>query len=206
MPKIKLYFLIVFNLLFIGSISAQIPAAGQTLQPSVGQFSADDLKNIADGIGRISKTLDGLNAKMNNFAATFSSNQGLKLDEKQQKILFAFEVLNRAEQRLNNLQNLKLTLSDKQTALRLQSARNSDNLLPESIDRYVSTRGSLNAEQLRDLRRQALYKEKSDISNLLADIENSLRSSNEEIRETEMFLANIRRRIFPQIAQELSDF
>jgi RNA processing factor Prp31 len=119
--------------------------------------------------------------------------------------LIAFEFLNRAEQRLLSLQNLKLSLAERQTAFRLQLARITDDLLPESIDRYVSTRGTTNAEQLREIRRQALQREKNDLSILLNEINNNLNEINNEILETEMFLKTLRRRIFPEIEKEISD-
>lgn len=93
---------------------------------------------------------------MKKFSETFSSNQGLRLSEKQQQLLFAFEILNRAEQRLATLQTLKLTFAEKQTVLRLQLSRITDDLLPQSVNRYVALRGTTNVDQLKQIRRQAL--------------------------------------------------
>jgi hypothetical protein len=181
--------------------------------PPVNSVSANELarltapvENISREITNVSQSLENLNKNLFNFFTNFSSNQGLKLSEKQQKMLYAFEILNRAEQRLANLQKLKLDLTEKQTAIRLQNARIADDLLPESIDRYISTRGTTNAEQLREIRRQALTREKYELSAALADIQNSLQETNTEIRQTENFLRNIRRRVFPEIEKELTDF
>jgi hypothetical protein len=126
------------------------------------------------------------------------------LTEKQQRLLMAFEVLNRSEQRLVNLQKLKLELSEKQTTFRLQLARINDDSLPESIDRYVSTRGTTNAEQIRDIRRQALLKEKFEITTLLNDMSRDLENINHEIRQMENLLRTIRQRLFPEIEKEIS--
>ena len=160
---------------------------------------------IANELVKVSKSVDDLNKKLKNFSDTFTSNQGLRLTDKQQKLLIAFEFLNRAEQRLLSLQNLKLSLSEKQTTFRLQLARINDDLLPQSIDRYVSTRGTTDAEQLREIRRQALQREKNDLTNLIYEIQNDLSSVNNEITETDSFLKNLRRRIFPEIEKEISD-
>jgi hypothetical protein len=73
----------------------------------------------------------------------------------------AFEILNRAEQRLVNLQKMRLDIAERQSPMRLQLERLNIDLLPQSIDRYVSTRGTLNAEELKDIRRQVLGKEKT---------------------------------------------
>lgn len=142
---------------------------------------------------------------MKKFFETFSTNQGLKLSEKQSRILFAFEILNRAEQRIATLQTLKLTFAERQTALRLLLARITDDSLPQSIDRYVSLRGTTNAEQLREIRRQALQKEKYELTKLLDELQNNINEINEEIRQTELFLKSIRQRIFGEIDKELSD-
>jgi Skp family chaperone for outer membrane proteins len=160
---------------------------------------------IANELVKISKSVEDLNKKLKNFSDTFTSNQGLRLTDKQQKLLIAFEFLNRAEQRLVSLQNLKLNLSEKQTSTRLQLARINDDLLPESIDRYVSLRGTTNAEQLREIRRQALQREKNDLTNLIYEIQRDLNEINAEINETDLFLKNLRRRIFPEIEKEISD-
>ena len=163
------------------------------------------IENISDKLSEITKSLNLLNEKLQKFSETFSSNQGLKLNENQQTILAAFEYLNRAEQRLATLQKLKIDLSEKQTAIRLQFADIEDQLRPESVDRSVAFRGTTNAEQLRENRRQALNREKTELSTLISDIQNSLNETNTEIRETEQFLRRIRQRIFPAIEREISD-
>ncbi|HEY0428148.1 MAG TPA: hypothetical protein VGC76_10235, partial [Pyrinomonadaceae bacterium] len=121
------------------------------------------------------------------------------------KLLIAFEFLNRSEQRMASLQTLKLTLSERQTTIRLQLAKITDDLLPESIDRYVSMRGTTNAEQLRDIRRQSLTREKNELTTLVYEIQRDLNDINEEIAQTDMFLKNLRKKLFPEVEKEISD-
>lgn len=71
------------------------------------------IENISEKLTSIAGSLKSLNEKLENFAKTFSSNQGLRLTEKQQTILLAFELLNRSEQRLSILKLLKIDLSVK---------------------------------------------------------------------------------------------
>lgn len=208
--KSKALFLLTFFF-----ISAHI-ISGQGTRPSVANVPntnstapypspQNPSEVIANELVKVSRSVEELNIKLKNFSDTFTSNQGLRINDKQQKLLMAFEFLNRAEQRLVSLQNLRLILSERQSAFRLQLARITDDLLPESIDRYVSTRGTTNAEQLRQIRRQALERERGDLSNLLGQIQSDLSEINREIIETELFLKNIRRRIFPEIEKEISD-
>lgn len=182
----------------------------QNIQPNTVQNenivqSTYFIENIAKEMAKISKSVEELNKRLEKFSETFSSNQGIRLTERQQKLLVAFEFLNRAEARMVSLQNLKLNLTEKQTTVRLQLARITDDLLPASIDRYVSLRGTTNAEELRDIRRQALLKEKYDLTRTVSEIQNDLNEINEEIRYTDIFLKSIRRRIFPEIEKEISD-
>lgn len=172
-------------------------------------FSQDDvpaqIENISEKVSDISKSLNELNKILKNFSDTFSSNQGLQLSERQQRILAAFEYLNRAENRLATLENLKIDLTEKQTSVRLKYSEVEDNLRRESIDRNVALRGTTNAEELREIRRQALNREKNELNSLIIEIENSIRETEEEIRQTKMFLNNIRQRIFPAIEREIRD-
>lgn len=202
--KIKSIFLLTFLL----SVSFQIfpQNASQQIQNTNSSVQTESqLNQINENLTNITKSLNTLTQGWKKFFDTFNSNQGIRLSEKQQQLLLAFEILNRAEQRIVNLQKLKLEFTEKQTNFRLQLARINDDSLPESIDRYVSTRGTTNAEQLREIRRQALYREKNELTNALRDIENDLEKTNDEIRQTEQFVRNIRQRLFPQIEKELSD-
>lgn len=165
----------------------------------------DPVANIANEVVNIAKSLETLNKKLQYFTETFSSNQGLKLTDKQQKLLAAFEFLNRAEQRLATLQKLKIDLAEKQSSIKTKLSEIDDALRPESIDRSVSLRGSLNAEELRDHRRQILFKERNEHFVLLNEILHTLNDTSVEIKQTEQFLKNIRQRIFPEIEKELSD-
>lgn len=129
----------------------------------------------------------------------------MRLTDRQQKILAAFEYLNRAEQRLAVLQNLKIDLTQKQTFINLQIAQIDDDLRPESIERSIATRGTTDAEGLRDIRRQALNRQRLELRNLSNQIGNEISNTDEEIRETQLFLRRIRGRIFPEIEKELAD-
>ncbi|HEX8248621.1 MAG TPA: hypothetical protein VF599_10645 [Pyrinomonadaceae bacterium] len=168
--------------------------------------TAEAIENIARELVKISKSVDGFNERLKNFSETFTSNQGLRLTERQQKLLVAFEFLNRAEQRLSTLQTLKITLSERQTAARLRLAQNEADSKPEVIDRSIAMRGAItDAEEIRESRRRALTRQRSEISALINEIQDSINAVNEEIRQTEYFLRTIRGRIFPEVLKELSD-
>ena len=162
------------------------------------------ISNMATDVSRLAGSVDKLTINWKSFFEAFSTNQGLRLSPAQQRILLALEVLNRSEQRLANLQKMRMELIEKQSAFRLQLARINDELVPENVDRSMNSRGgTLNAEQARDNRRQALMRERLELSNVLNQIQSDLASVNDEIRETERLIASIRRRLFPQVEREL---
>ena len=161
------------------------------------------IENISTEISKISKSLDDLNKKLGTFSETFNSNQGLRLTEKQQRLIFAFEMLNRAETRLSTLQILKVQLADREATTKRKIAQIEENLRAENIDRTLS--GTLDAEQVRSARRRTLQNERNDLSKLLYDIQSSLNETDTEIVQTQLFLRRIRQQIFPGIEKELSD-
>ena len=194
----KLFLTFLFVVFLYSSNSAQI------VPDNVNQTNYQ-LENIEKSLGKISKSINEFNELLKNFSQTFSSNQGLRLTEKQQRILAAFEYLNRAEQRLANLQNLKIDLTQKQTNINLQLAQIEDELRPESIDRSIALRGTTDAEELRDIRRQALNRQRGELRTLSGQISRDISEIDYEIQQTQQFLKRIRDRIFPEIEKELSD-
>jgi len=196
----RLSLLLWLTAALLSTAHAQQPV--QTSQPSP---SSNPIDLINFQLGKISSSVDRLQGNWKSFFDSFSTNQGLRLSERQQKLLLAFEVLNRAEQRLGNLQKMRLDSTEKLSSMRLQLARINDDLRPESVHKYVSTRGTLDAEQLRELRRQALLRERTELSNIIYQVQTDLDTTNTDIRTTEQFLREIRNRIFPEIQKELAD-
>ena len=197
--------LLFFYIVFIFSIQA-FAQSNQSNVSAQQTFQAQNpLENISVEISRISKSVEALNLRLKNFSDTFSSNQGLRLTDKQQKLLAAFEFLNRGEQRLATLQKLKIDLSEKQTSTNTRIATVENNLRQENIDRSIAITGSTNAEEIRSNRRQLLYKQKSELNVLFNEIQDAMSDTNAEIRQTVMFLKNIRQRLFPEIEKEISD-
>ena len=192
MKCIAPFLLLIFCFGFF-SVSAQTDSPGVVVP----------LENISVQISKISKSLDDLNTKLTTFSQTFNSNQGLRLTDKQQQLLFAFEMLNRAESRLSTLQLLKVQLADREATTKRKIAQIDENLRIENIDRTLS--GTLDAEQVRSARRRTLQNERNDLSKLLYDIQNSISDTDSEIVQTQLFLRRIRQQIFPGIEKELAD-
>ncbi len=176
----------------------------QTPAPEISE--PDATLSISEQLAKIAKSVESLNKKLKNFSDTFSSNQGLKLSERQQQLLFAFELLNRAEQSISNLQKLRIELVDKQVATNTKLLQNQENSRAESIDRSIASVGTTNAEALRDNRRQIFAKERQGLLNLSDDIATRLSEIERDIRQTEQFVKNIRTRVFDEAAKSLKEF
>ena len=161
------------------------------------------VENISRNVDRLTTSVESLNKGLKSFLESYTSSQGFRLSTKQQTLLMAFEILNRAEQRLVNLQKMRLDIAERQSPMRLQLGQVNDDLLPQSVDRYVSTRGTTNAEELKNIRRQTLFREKTEITRLLFTMENDMSKIDDEINYTQLFIKNIRERIFPEMEKEL---
>ncbi len=195
---------IVFCLTILFSFSS---IYAQQNPPNAGNpeaaLSSDPIVNISGDLSKINKSVQALNKSFKEFFDVFSSNQGLQLSEKQQKMLLAFEILNRAEQRLAILQNLRIDLVEKQTPIRTSLAKIEDDLREEKINRSVAFEGTTNAELSRENRRRFLSSEQNNLRTLLAEMQNTLSETTSEIRQLEAFVKSVRQKIFPEINKEL---
>jgi len=178
-------------ILFVG-------AAAANAQPN-------SVENISQEITKISKSLETFNKNMKAFMERFALSSGNQLTERQQKLLLGFEILNKAEQRLEILQKFQIELTEKEGSVRTRLAQVELEMRPESIDRSVAFVGTTQAEEWRENRRQALGTEKSSLQNLIAQIRRSLSETTSELRQTEIFVQNLRKKILPQIEMEISD-
>ncbi len=179
---------------------------GQAPQPTPIRLATDEaVENISKNMDRLTRSVETLNKGLKSFFESYTSSQGFRLSPKQQTLLMAFEVLNRAETRLVNLQRMRLDISERLSPMRLQLGRVNDDLLPQSVDRYVSTRGTTNAEELKDIRRQTLNKERNELMRMIATMEGDMLKIDDEVTYTQAFIRNIRERIFPELERELSN-
>ena len=168
--------------------------------------SSDPIENISSDVARTARAVEALGKTWAEFVKSFSTNQGLQLDARQKNLLLALEVLNRFEASLTNMQKLRFDLTERQTNATTRIAQLSDDLLPESIDRSISLRGTTDAENLRHIRRQSLTRQLREWQSLLGQITRELDSTLEDIRRTDLQVKGLRHRIFGEVANQLGDF
>lgn len=203
--KLPLVSLLLSILLLAVSASGQAnPGVAPVSQPAYR--SSDPIENISNDVARTARAVESLNRTWAEFVKTFSTNQGLQLDEKQRNLILALEVLNRFETSLAKMQKLRFDLTERQTSTLARIAQLSDDLLPESIDRWVFARGTTDAEGLRTARRQTLTKQYREWQTLLIQITRELDSTLDDIRRTEMQVKTLRARVFGEATRQLGDF
>ena len=191
-------FLFFLTILFVSASTAIAQNPNQNQPPY-------QIDNISQEITKISKSLETFNKNMKAFMERFALSNGNQLTERQQKLLLGFEILNKAEQRLEILQKFQIELVEKEAAIKTRLAQIEVEIKPESIDRGVAFVGTTQTEELRENRRQVLGAEKNSLQNLISQIRSNLNETNSELRRTENFVQNLRKKILPQIEMEISD-
>lgn len=173
-------------------------------QPEQVFQSPHAVENISAELVKVSKSLQTFNK---NFAAFLERlPQGLKFSEKQQNLLLGFEVLNKAEERVQILQKFQIDLTDKQATVRTRLAQIEQDIVPENIDRFMVLFGTTKTEEYRESRRRTLEGERQSLRQLAVQINQNLADTSNEVRQAALFVKRLRDRILPQIEQEVSNF
>lgn len=199
--KTKLFMFSVIALVFSTSVFAQnnqsIPANQQPIQPQIS------IENISAELTNVSKSLQTFNKNFKAFLEKLP--QGLTFSEKQQNLLLAFEILNRAEQRLAILQKFQIDLTEKQADLKSRLAQVEINITPEAIDRSVAFLGTTKTEEIRENRRATLNSERNNLRQTLLQINQNMSENAGEVRDAVDFVRRLRLKILPQIEREVSN-
>ena len=164
----------------------------------------DPIQQISADLAKVSNSLQIFNKNFKAFLETLP--QGIKFSEKQQNFLLAFEVLNRAEQRVQILQKFQIDLTEKQAGVKNRLTQLEQDSSSEGIDRSVAFQGTTRTEEIRENRRKTLEAEISSFRQLLSQINQQLSNTDNELRQAASFVQRLRNRILPQIERELSDF
>ena len=199
--------------LFIASVSVVFfisPTAAQTAVPVTAAQplyrSVDPIENISNDVAKTARAVESLSRSWAEFMKNFSSNQGLQMEERERKLILALEVLNRFEVSHANMLKLKLDLVERQNRLGRQLATVTDNLLPQSIDRFVALRGTTDAENIREIRRIALTKEHRELTQMLGQINRELITVETDLLRMEQQIKTLRNQVFGEAARQLGDF
>lgn len=200
-------FVLTFVLTNAFGVSAQTDQTERNIGQTVSNPQIDSLQNISQEITKISKSVQSFNGIVKELLEKLSAGtaKGMQLNERQQKLLLGFEVLNRAEQRVEILQKFQIELTQKEGEVKTRMGQVEEALLPDNIDRSIAFIGTTRGEEMRTGRRQTLDAERKSLQNLLAQIARNLTQTNDELRQAESFVNNLRKKVLPQIESEVSD-
>lgn len=196
---------------FIFLLANSAGAFAQTNQPDrsgnqvISNQTADPLQTISQELSRISKSVQSLNKGIADWIEKMAVGQGMQLNERQQKLLLGFEILNRAEQRLEILQKFQIDLTQKEAEIKNRVAQVEEATLPDNVDRSIAFTGTTRGEEMREGRRQKLNGERQSLQSLLMQVRQNITQTNNELRQAEYLVNSLRMKILPQIESELSN-
>lgn len=201
----KTIFVLILFLASGSVLFAQTKSSDASNNPTYYNQQIDPLQNISQEITKISKSVQSFNQNIKELFEKMLVGKGMQLTERQQKLLLGFEVLNRAEQRVEILQKFQIELTQKEGEVKTRLGQVQEAAFPDSIDRSIAVIGTTRADEIRENRRQNLDGERKSLQSLLIQIRRNLSQTNEELRLAENFVTILRKKILPQIEMEISD-
>lgn len=197
-----------FVLLFAGVLIFSISNPAQTrplsTSPNQSMEPNNPFESISAELATVSKSLQTFNKNFNAFLERLP--QKLKFNEKQQNLLLGFEILNRAEQRLEILQKFQIDLTERQATVKNRIAQIERDASPDGIDRNLAFLGTTKTEEIRESRRRTLETEKNSYRQVLSEVEQNLSDTSVELRQAALFVKRLRDKILPQIEREVGNF
>ncbi len=162
------------------------------------------VENISAELTKVSKSLQVFNKNFKAFLEHLP--QGIKFSDKQQNLLLGFEILNRAEERVQILQKFQIELTEKQGNVKTRLAQVEQEITPEGIERIVALLGTTRTEEYRESRRKTLESERNSLRQLVSQINQNLSDTTNELRQASSFVKRLRDKILPQIEQEITNY
>lgn len=181
-----------------GSVCAfgQGPVAAPT-------YVADPMANISFELTKVSRDVTALTKTLKSFVDKFEKVGGITFNEKQQKLIFGMELLQRAEGRLAVLQKAQIDLTEKFNETRAKLAQNEIDSRPRNIERAFALAGTTEVQELRENRRDKLQAERVSLTTLAQQIQTNLAETTDGVREAQSLVSRLRRLYLPQIEREI---
>src|SRR6187402_2401799 len=112
--KIKLLFLCAFVLLF----SIYTFAQNTPIVVKNDEKTQQTLEDISNELTQLTKSLQTFNQRLNEFLESVNKYKGIQLSEKQQKLLFGYEILNQTEQLAATLRKSLIETGEKEATIK----------------------------------------------------------------------------------------
>jgi hypothetical protein len=164
------------------------------------------LDDISTELTQLTKSLQTFNQRLNDFLESVNKYKGVQLTEKQQKLLFGYEILNQTEQLAATLRKSLIETGEREATIKRRLGQIQYDLRPENIDRSIQFQGTTKAEEARETRRRTLENERNTLQTLLLEVENSRIQISNNLREAELFAQSFRKSLFAQIRNAMEDY
>jgi DNA-directed RNA polymerase beta subunit len=152
--------------------------------------------------------IDQFNTRIKEMSSRVSSLESSRrgdLDEKQRKLLLNLEILSRAEQRAENLREKLFSLTEKENNLKAELEQVEYDSQDEVINRNLAMVGSMRPEELREQKRRALQNRKTNLNNLLQQIQTNKAGLEENVVKADMLVEKLRLKLETDIDTALND-
>jgi hypothetical protein len=126
-------------------------------------------------------------------------------DQKQKRLAMNLEILTKAEQRVESLRKQSFDMIDKENSLKTRLEQIENDLRPESIERNIAFVGSLRPEDLRAARKRSLEAERTNVQNLLTEIQKTRSSLDLNVQKAELLVERLRTKLEAEIDAALED-
>ena len=158
----------------------------------------ETLHSIDDPNGR---GIEELRARLN----AIESSTSKEADQKQKRLLLYLDILTKAEQRAENLRKQVFEMIEKETVTRTRLDSIDIDVRPESIERNVALVGTMRPEELREARRRSLTAERTNLQNLLADIQRTRSVLEQNLQRADSLVERLRTKLDKDIDDALAD-
>jgi len=172
--------------------SRAIPPDPNELKPGAGADSTS--------IG----TLEDLGNRIKNLEATQQAKPVDK-DEKQKRLLLNLDILARAEQRSESLRKQVFEMIERENTIKTKLDSLDYDLKPEVLERSTALIGSLRPEEIRASRRASLQSERTNLQNLLNEIQRTRTSLESGLARADALVEKLRTKFEREIDTALED-
>jgi len=172
-------------------------------QTSPVNRTADPIAAMSSDLAKITGSVQALGSTLKSFVDKFEKVAGLTMTEKQQKLILGMELLTRAELRVVTLQKSQIELTEKLNTTRSRLSQVDIDLRPRNITNSTTYAGTTETEEIRESKRLKLQSERTNLSQLVTQIQNNLTETGETLRDAQSLAERLRRMFLPQIEREL---
>jgi hypothetical protein len=136
--------------------------------------------------------------RLNNIDARLKAVEGQSAsdpDAKQKRLLLNLDILNRAEQRADNLRKQVFEMIDKENGVQKRLDEIAYAIQPEVIERELQLAGSMRPEEVRDNRRKQLASEQSNLQSLLSQVQTTRASLEASLAKADDMVSKLRAKL-----------